>query len=544
MRKLYFIVFLVILITGCTQPVDLSQYSDEEIAAVAERVIICNSPYIRFEARCCVDQNNNRICDAHENVPTGLLAPFVETQATQEQIDAVIAEYTLAQEPLAPSIIICGNNLIENTEICDRNSQLCIIDEYPGTQVCNNQCTGYGNCIPTQSCGDRIVNGPESCDDGNTNPHDGCANCVVQQGWQCVQSPSVCTRATCPIYRTDELPPCVTATCDPAVGLPVFALDNSRCNDNNACTIDICSSLGCENSINFEDPTCATATRTCLDQDGDGVYEFNSQTCSYGRDICLLTYQDISPAQYDRYAPQARAVNIGWDISSNTFSNLPSFELSKDNLARIQFLRPVNLIEINSSGCFTPIQIDPLLEIEERRVEIDTTTFNNLDVPATITFYNINFNNPSLLKDGEACSPPECVIVNRDTSQGTLTVEVSGFSEYEVIDSPTQPNSGSSGGGTGGGGGGGGGGGTSRTPTTIPTFITTSSDEQAPVPVEQPLPIPPPQEIAPPTQAPEIVEITSEERNNAILIGILIGIAALGILLGVYLMKKHTEKNQ
>jgi cysteine-rich repeat protein len=48
-------------------------------------------------------------------------------------------------------------------------------------------------CDPT--CGDGILAAPaEACDDGNVTSGDGCtASCLVEPGWTCSGSPSLCT---------------------------------------------------------------------------------------------------------------------------------------------------------------------------------------------------------------------------------------------------------------------------------------------------------------------------------------------------------------
>jgi len=55
MRKLIFlfIVFVSILVTACSE-ISNSKSSEG---------IVCDSPYIRFEEGCCLDNNDNKICD-------------------------------------------------------------------------------------------------------------------------------------------------------------------------------------------------------------------------------------------------------------------------------------------------------------------------------------------------------------------------------------------------------------------------------------------------------------------------------------------------
>jgi len=65
---------------------------------------------------------------------------------------------------------VCGNQIIEQPEVCDGNSQQCTIqDGYAGGQACNQTCDGWEECLSQDYCGDGSVNGPEVCDDGANN---------------------------------------------------------------------------------------------------------------------------------------------------------------------------------------------------------------------------------------------------------------------------------------------------------------------------------------------------------------------------------------
>lgn len=53
--------------------------------------------------------------------------------------------------------------------------------------------TNDGSSIPVV-CGDGLIQGNEQCDDGNTDPHDGCsATCRIESGYQCNGMPSTCS---------------------------------------------------------------------------------------------------------------------------------------------------------------------------------------------------------------------------------------------------------------------------------------------------------------------------------------------------------------
>jgi hypothetical protein len=89
--------------------------------------------------------------------------------------------------------------------------------------------------------------------------------------------------------------------------------------------------------------------------------------------------------------------------------------------------------------------------IEANRIVVDATVLPELNVPATLQFYEVSFVTPKVLVDGLECT--DCTEVSY--TGGTYVVDVVGFSEYTLVEGfVTLPApAGSSGGGGGGGGG-------------------------------------------------------------------------------------------
>tara|TARA_Y100000310_G_C20680163_1_gene815466 strand:+ start:1077 stop:2279 length:1203 start_codon:yes stop_codon:yes gene_type:complete len=68
MNKLIILVFFIVLITliaGCDD-LDVSKLSDEDLERISEKAVVCDKPYIRIGMECCLDQNDNKICDRDE----------------------------------------------------------------------------------------------------------------------------------------------------------------------------------------------------------------------------------------------------------------------------------------------------------------------------------------------------------------------------------------------------------------------------------------------------------------------------------------------
>ena len=57
---------MLLFIAGCGGAIDVSKMSSEDLARISEKAVICNAPYIRLGAGCCLDQDSNSICDDDE----------------------------------------------------------------------------------------------------------------------------------------------------------------------------------------------------------------------------------------------------------------------------------------------------------------------------------------------------------------------------------------------------------------------------------------------------------------------------------------------
>lgn len=64
-KKILFLGGLAIF-SGCAG-VDLSSVSDEDLERVSEKAVVCNAPYIRVGIECCLDSDENKICDRDQD---------------------------------------------------------------------------------------------------------------------------------------------------------------------------------------------------------------------------------------------------------------------------------------------------------------------------------------------------------------------------------------------------------------------------------------------------------------------------------------------
>ncbi len=87
------------------------------------------------------------------------------------------------------------------------------------------------------------------------------------------------------------------------------------------------------------------------------------------------------------------------------------------------------------------------INITQNRIEVNSTGEPLLNVNATLTFYNLTWTNPQILRNGVVCSSPSCIISSY--AGGILVFNVTGFSIYTTQETPVVTTTG----GTGGGGG-------------------------------------------------------------------------------------------
>jgi len=295
-----------------------------------------------------------------------------------------------AYEFASTSSAVCGNGQVESGEACDGGSQDCYVNDYLGKKKCNSYCA-WDNCLPIEKCGDGIINGDELCD--------------------------------------------------------LTVLNNKNCSSFGF----LGGKLNCFSDCSgFDKSGCLIGN--CVDADKDGLLDYNETTCLSGNDFCPWTnnsYFADHPERKSAYLPDLKEFNI-----SDTDYSLESenFTINKEGVGKVVFTDKTKLIRINESGCFEKLNLSKkdAIKIESKKIFVNSTLLPELNKPVVITFFNIDFTEPKILRDGIECS--DCKILNY--SNGTLVFNVSGFSEYEIVEGSTATVSTSeSGGGSSGGGG-------------------------------------------------------------------------------------------
>ncbi len=179
---------------------------------------------------------------------------------------------------------VCGNGVIEAGETCDKPnvgkgcSAGCLVED-------GFSCPRPNTCFALPKCGDGVVNKlslGEECDDGNSDPSDGCAACAVVPPFSCYGiQPSVCIKEVCgdgirtPSEACDDGSfgaGCTGCVLDPGWICPEegkkcvercgdgIMVGSEECDDKNLVNGDGCNA-GCRIEPDF---TCPTVGKACV----------------------------------------------------------------------------------------------------------------------------------------------------------------------------------------------------------------------------------------------------------------------------------------
>lgn len=110
-KEVIFGVFLfgIIILSAC-EKIDVSKLTDKDLQRISKELIVCNKPYIRYASGCCLDKNDNSICDKDEQekvtktsseiplveeTPSGITPPVKETPAQPNKPETFQEQCTL-----------------------------------------------------------------------------------------------------------------------------------------------------------------------------------------------------------------------------------------------------------------------------------------------------------------------------------------------------------------------------------------------------------------------------------------------------------------
>ncbi|MCK4589617.1 MAG: hypothetical protein KAT77_04180 [Nanoarchaeota archaeon] len=116
----------------------------------------------------------------------------------------------------------------------------------------------------------------------------------------------------------------------------------------------------------------------------------------------------------------------GTNFSAVNLSNIPNLFLKNSNYGMINFSESIS---INQS-----LDLNSNIEITNNSIFINSTALPAFNKSAVLEFYNLTFVSPTILRNGETCSPAICT--RTSYVGGNLTFSVTHFTTYSSSEGP------------------------------------------------------------------------------------------------------------
>jgi len=191
----------------------------------------------------------------------------------------------------------------------------------------------------------------------------------------------------------------VALTATPSGGF-AFAGWSGSCSGTGICNVVLNKDTTVSAAFGLIDPLSGSG-----DSDADGIPD--------SADRCQRT-APAARAFVNRFGcakPLADKFDIKPDFEEMDLNGMPGFEVGISAFGKISYAGPdLALVKINPSGEDERPDLDRDLGFSGGTVRLDADGLPMLAKPATITLYNIAFQNPRILRDGVECS--QCRIVS------------------------------------------------------------------------------------------------------------------------------------
>jgi len=116
------------------------------------------------------------------------------------------------------------------------------------------------------------------------------------------------------------------------------------------------------------------------------------------------------------------------DFTQINVTNITNLTLEKTSFGRVNFINSIDL----SDG----YDISSNLQLTEFEINIESSVLTPLNTSAEITFYNVTFTNPRIVKDGNLCPSNICQLISY--SNDNYVFNVTQFSRYVVQETQVQ----------------------------------------------------------------------------------------------------------
>lgn len=151
---------------------------------------------------------------------------------------------------------------------------------------------------------------------------------------------------------------------------------------------------------------------------------------------------------YENFKGIYKGISTDFDLYSDfELENFTNMTLENTRYGKILWRDNVNLSDDILPEDRTTT-LDNYVVIANKSIYLNKTELPNLDKNATLWFYNLSFTTPRVLIDGILC--PANICTNGNYAGGILRFDVTGFYNFTVEETPTQPQPPGGGGGPGG----------------------------------------------------------------------------------------------
>lgn len=148
---------------------------------------------------------------------------------------------------------------------------------------------------------------------------------------------------------------------------------------------------------------------------------------------------DLFTIKYENYKKNNRGKSTDFYLFPyEEYRKFKNIILENQEYGKINFLENINLIN-DSFPEDKILDLDENTNISKNKIYLNSNLLPNFNKKSKITFYNITFKNPEILKNGLVCLETECKITNYN--EGNLEVEVEGFTTYEIREKPVAETS-------------------------------------------------------------------------------------------------------
>ncbi|HLA40916.1 MAG TPA: Ig-like domain-containing protein, partial [Candidatus Glassbacteria bacterium] len=171
--------------------------------------------------------------------------------------------------------------------------------------------------------------------------------------------------------------------------------------------------------------TVNSAPVIITDTDQDGVPD--------SLDKCPGTSLSLKSRVNTRGCPRPKMTNFSLqtDLTSVDLNAVSSFELG-NSYGQIAFSESSGPYTLVASGGQAELDIDSGVTISASTISLDGSRLPELNRQARLTFHNISFESPAILRDGALCLA--CSQISY--SNGSYVVSVPSFSTYTIINQP------------------------------------------------------------------------------------------------------------